>query len=252
MKRYLRTRHLLIPVLAASCLFAEEKTIPGKDADWERDIEHTKTQTVPFPPGGVLRLKHSVGDLNIEGWDNPNVEITTIASSKLEYGERDRARVKSELDKVTVATERHGDELVITTAFPRGVFPLFGSGGIDLVYHLSVPRAARLVIDHRVGAVNVEGVAGDIDAKLREGEIMLHLPEDAQYSIDARTACGNVNSDFPGERQRGWFGQKGLENLPLPARTLRLRVGYGDIVLLKIRIPKYPQPSAGNTNRSGL
>jgi hypothetical protein len=250
MKRDMRARHLLIPVLAASCLFAEEKTVPPKDADWERNIEETKTQTMAFPAGGVLRLKHSVGDLNIEAWDNPNVEITTIASGKLEYGHRDRAQARSELDKVTVAAGRHGDELVITTAFPRRGF--LSGGAINLEYHICVPRAARLAIDHGVGAVNVDGVAGDIEAKLGEGEIMLHLPEDAQYSIDARTGYGNVNSDFPGERHRGWFGQKAMENLPRPAHELKLRVGYGDIVLLKIRIPKYPAPGAGNANRSGL
>jgi hypothetical protein len=225
----MRVRPLLIPVLAASCLFAADKTVRRKEAEPKQNIEETKTQTMAFPAGGVLRLKHSTGDLNIEAWDNSNVEITTVK----------RGETKAELDKVTVATEQHGDELAITTAFPRrrGLLATWA-----FEYHISVPRTTRLVIDHEVGAVNVDGVTGDIDAKLRQGEIMLHLPGNAQYGIDAKAEYGNVNSDFPGEWRRRWFGQKAFEDLPRPAHTLKLRVRYGDIVLLKTSIP----------NRSGL
>jgi hypothetical protein len=218
-------RYLSITVLAAIGLFAEDKT----------------TQTLAFPAGGVMRLKHSIGDVNIEAWDSPNVEITTIKSS----------------NKVIVTAEVHGDELSITTAYPRRrplppSWPFGSPADFNLEYHIMVPRAARLAIDLDVGSVNVDGVTGDIDARVRQGEIMLHLPEDAKYSIDAKTDYGNVNSDFPGELHRAWFSQKAFESAPRPAHTLKLRVGYGDIILLKTHTPKYPEPGAGKPNGSGL
>jgi hypothetical protein len=213
--------------------------VAGLGAEPRQNIAETKTQTMAFPASGVLRLKHSTGDLNIEAWDNSTVEITTVK----------RGRTKAELDRLTITTEQHGDELAITTAFPkRG--RLLSSHAFE--YHISVPRAARLIIDHGVGAVNVDGVTGDIDAKLRQGEIMLHLPDDSPYGIDARAAYGNVNSDFPGEWRRRWFGQKAFADVPRPAHTLKLRVEYGDIVLLKTRIPKIPEAGAARPKRNGL
>jgi hypothetical protein len=251
----MRAQNLLIPLLAASCLLAQEKTAQGKDEEAKQKIEQTKTERVDFPAGGLLRLKHSIGDLSIEAWDNPNVEITTIKSMKEEYSGRDRGKASGELEKVTITTERHGDELVIATSFPRHrgfPFPWSGATNFNLAYRISVPRNARLAIDHDVGAVNVDGVAGDIEAKLLQGEIMLHLPEDAQYSINAQTDYGNVNSDFPGEKRRRWVRQTAVHEVPRPARILNLRVGYGDIVLLKIHTPKTPEPAAVTPGRSGL
>lgn len=245
-------KHLLIKVLAVSCLASAGEAASEKDPPSQRAVEVRKTESVPFPAGGVLRLSHSIGDLNIEAWDNSNVEITTIKSTADLYAESDMAVVKAEMEKVTLKTERHGDEVVITTGFPRHfefgtpAYPPLGQGKtrFNLEYHISVPRSARLVIDHVEGAVNVDEVTGDIQAHVKQGEIMLHLPEDAKYSIDAKSTYGNVNSDFPGEMHRAWIGQKAFSNEPSPAHKLNLRVGYGDIVLLRAHTPKYPEASA--------
>lgn len=251
----MRANYFLI-ILAAGCLLAEEKPSSSQAVPAKQTIQESKTQTLDFPAGGLLRLKHSIGDLTIEAWDNPNVEITTIKSTKKEYTEGRRARASAALQKVKVTTERHGDELVITTDYPRHrafppSWPWGGAEKFDLEYHISVPRNARLAIDHDVGDVNVDGVTGNIEAKVLQGQITLHLPEDAQYRIDAKSDYGNVNSDFPGERHRSWIGQSAYHDAPKPAQALNLRVGYGDIVLLRIRIPKTPEP-APSAKPSGL
>lgn len=250
-------RELLIGLLATSCVLAEVKTSQPQEVGAKQKVEQTKTQTFDFPPGGLLRLKHSEGDLTIEAWDKPNVEITTVKSTKDEFPESERAKASAELDRVTVGVERRGDELVISTDYPRHRgFPLFlpfrDAVNFNLEYHISVPRNARLAIEHNVGAVNVDGVTGDIEAKLLQGEIMLHLPEDLQYNINAKSEFGNVNSDFPGEKHRAWLSQSAIHAAPRPAPILNLRVGYGDIVLLRIRIPKTPDAAPAPPARSGL
>ena len=65
----------------------------------------------------MLTLKNSMGDLTIEGWDRPDVEITAIKSTKAAYAAQDRERVSRELDKVHVSVERKSEGLVITTDF---------------------------------------------------------------------------------------------------------------------------------------
>src|SRR5580704_17744521 len=42
----------------------------------------TKTERFDFPAGGTLRLKNSIGELTVEGWDQPGIEITTIKSPR--------------------------------------------------------------------------------------------------------------------------------------------------------------------------
>ena len=130
-------------------------------------------------------------------------------------------------------------------------YGVFGGGqngrtaDFGLEYRIMAPRSARLIVEHEAGDVNVEGVTGDIEAKVRQGQITLHLPEGAKYSLDAKAAYGNVNSDFPGEMHRDWIGQKALQREPNPAHRLKLRVGYGDIVLLRIRVPEYSGAAPG-------
>jgi hypothetical protein len=213
----------------------------------KQKVQVSKTEHLDFPTGGTLRLTNSIGTLTVEAWDRPGVEITTIKSSKVAYETRERERATQELDKVHVTTERRGDELVITTDFPRHEsFPPYplGETKFDLEYRIKAPSTTRLIAEDGVGEVNVDGLAGDIQVTLLQGEILLHLPEDGRYNIHAKSNIGNVNSDFPGqEKRRFWLvGHRIMnENSPAP-HTLNLRVGCGDIVILKTRVPKPPEP----------
>jgi len=97
----------------------------------------SKTVRMDFPSGGTLRLTKSVGVLTVEAWDRPDVEFTTITS----------------WDKVRVAAERHGDELVVTTDFPRHRT----CSRVDLEYRIKAPSTARIIAAHGVGDVNIDG-----------------------------------------------------------------------------------------------
>ena len=113
--KYIITRLALIGTvsigLGASCLLvADEAPI--------EQVQVTHTEHMDFPSGGVLHLKKSTGDLTVEGWDRSDIEITTIKSTK-SYHPRDRTEAAKNLDRIRLVTERHGDELTITTEFPK-------------------------------------------------------------------------------------------------------------------------------------
>jgi hypothetical protein len=209
----------------------------------KQKVQVSKTERMDFPSGGTLRLTNSFGVLTVEAWDRPGVEITTIRFTKAAYDAREREKATHELDKVRVAAERRGDELVITTDFPRhGTFPPYplGETNFDLEYRIKAPSTARFIAEHGIGEVNVDGLVGDIQVTLFQGEILLHLPEEGRYKINAKSNFGNVNSDFLGqEKRRFWLiGHRIVyENSPA-THTLNLRVGCGDIVILKTRVPK--------------
>jgi hypothetical protein len=221
-------RILVVIGFGASCLLLAA----GEPKQY---VRVSKMERVDFPSGGVLRLTNAVGILNVEAWDQPYVEITTIKSTKVDH------------DGVRVTAERRGNELVINTDYPRHFafprpYPMGGGTDFDLEYRIKAPSAARLIASLKVGEVNVDNLVADIQVILRQGEIMLHLPEDGRYDIHARSDFGAVNSDFPGpERRRWWFvGHRTLHDESPPARKLDLRVGFGDIVILKTRVPKAP------------
>jgi hypothetical protein len=212
----------------------------------KQKVQVSKTERMDFPSGGTLRLTNSIGALTVEAWDRPDVEITTIKSTTAEYDANEREKATHELDKVSIATERRGDELVVTTKFSRyGAlplsYPLAGAPKIDVEYRIKAPSSARLIVNHDVGDVSVDGLVGDINLTLRQGTIFLHLPEDRRYDIQAKSDCGNVNSDFQGEKKRRWWlSQRAMSEDSPGAPKLNLKVVFGDILILKTRVPKAP------------
>lgn len=47
------------------------------DDESQHFVQVTKTERLDFPSGGLLRLKNSIGQVTVEGWDRPDVELTT-------------------------------------------------------------------------------------------------------------------------------------------------------------------------------
>lgn len=246
--------------LATGCLLlaADQR----KQDEPKQKVQVSKTEIIGFPSGGTLRFRNSVGVLTVEAWDRIDVEMTTIKSTRVDVDPHDRDKALRELERVKVATDRHSDELVITTTFPghrpfRDPYPLTGNISFDLEYHIKAPANAKIIADHTLGEVNIDGLAGDIQVNLAQGEILLHLPEEEKYAIDAKSACGSVNSDFSeSDKRTGWFWghrselRNGAENSA--AHKLNLKVGFGDIVILKTRVPKSPDPVTPAPKADGL
>jgi hypothetical protein len=218
------------------------------DDEFRQTVQIAKTKHVDFPSGGTVRMKNSTGELTVQGWDQPAVEITTVKSTKAAYASAEREKASHDLDRVQIAVERRGDELVITTDFPRhrGLPPSFPFGGaikFNLEYHIKVPRNTRLVVDHDIGDVHFDGLTSDIHATTLRGGITLHLPEGGQYAIDAKSDFGSVISDFPGStKRRFWLvGHQFIHTSQAPHK-LYLRDGFGDIIIFKSRKPRTPPP----------
>src|SRR5262249_5690863 len=76
--------------------------------------QETKTERVTLAPGGVIRIDGSYGELNIEGWNQPDVEITVIKTLPYDYKQ---SKAKKDLNVVTVTIEKRSDkELAIVTS----------------------------------------------------------------------------------------------------------------------------------------
>ncbi len=231
---------LTAAAIAAGCLLG------ATDAPVEQ-VQVTHTEHMDFPSGGTLRMLKSTGNLTIEGWDRPDMEITTVKSTK-SYDPGDRKAAAQSLDRIKLVTARQGDELTITTKFPKHAFPLRvirGVSAYELQYVIKIPRSTKLIVEHDSGNVFVNDITGDVHVKNGIGQITMHMPQAGHYAIDAKTRLGAVDSDFAGPEHGRWFdlGHSFMsEGPPAGAQKLYARIGYGDITILKIRQPSPAAP----------
>ena len=195
-------------------------------------------EKVDFAAGGAIEMTGSVGELNVEAWDGPGVEITVTRSTYRADTPANRDAAKRQLDAIKVTAERKSPTaLSIRTELPhRGFWARVAHRGRDFQvdYRIRVPRDTKLALRNGTGDVIVNGVAGDIDAQTRTGDIVLQLPPAGQYSFDAKCGFGGVYSDFDGIYHTGHlvsdrFAQTGAG----PAKQVHLRVGIGGITIQK-------------------
>jgi hypothetical protein len=226
----MRTSHMMRTL---TVLFGISCLLTAAEPKQKVRVEHT--ERADFPSGGLLRLKNSAGEVMVEGWDRPDVEITTIKSM---YASGTREKASRDLDRVRISVQRHGDELVITTHFPGLASP---SRAASLEYRIKAPMSARLAVAHKTGEVHVDNLRSDIHVTVHSGGVTLRLT-DGPYNIDARSDLGGVISDFAGDKKRKpWLlGYQFVQATPA-AHKLYLRVGFGDIMILK---PSTPVPSS--------
>jgi hypothetical protein len=199
----------------------------------QRPAQTAHTERVDFAAGGTIRLNDSFGDLYIEGWDQPAVEITLIKEMQ-DY--EPPKNVSERLERVRFTTEHpSAGELTISTAIPSHNFfrhPFGGKGDVDVRYELRIPRDSRLVIHHGGGNVLIDNVVGSIEATNREGDIAVMLPGPGPYSIDARSKMGTVISDFAGKAHVRYFIGEALTGAnESTAHPIHLRVGFGGITI---------------------
>jgi len=211
----------------------------------KRQAESTTKQNLEFGPKGAIQIVDSFGSVKVEGWDKDEVELTVTKKTQKKYESKNLAKAAKELERVQVAMQRLSEStmLVISTTFPpRTPTRLMrGKSNLNLEYLVKVPRQSTLLIKHDIGEVEVTGVSGDIEATSRIGEISLRLPEEQQYSVDARVRIGDVSSEFgPDSQRQGPFsvGAK-LAGEPVAlTRRIFLRLGIGDIEVTKLRAEK--------------
>jgi hypothetical protein len=196
-------------------------------------VEIANTQTVPFQAGGTIHMNHSYGELSVEGWDRPEVEVTVIKSPDDVYAAKDKGEAAKHVENVKVSVDRKSDsDLEISTAvshFSRWTHPFGPTGGVNMQYRIHVPRNSKLVIHHDHGEVLVTQVVGDIEATGARGDIVLVLSEAEKYSIDAKTKVGTLSCDFEGDFAHGWFSRRYSQTAPAPAHRIFVREGTGGI-----------------------
>lgn len=193
--------------------------LPLLAADPPAPTRVSSTQTIPFTGTGTLRFERSSGDIHIQGWDRPEIEIVFARSTY-------NPKIRPLLDGMHIQADRHDSDVVISTIVPK-------HKDVQIEYQIHAPRNVVLAIDHDKGEVYVTGLTGDIQARVRNGQITLRLPENGVYSVAAKSRTGKVFSDFGGAEKYTWLFGDNFTKPENTAKKLDLQIGFGDILILK-------------------
>jgi hypothetical protein len=202
----------------------------------QQSVQVSTTERVEFAAGGTVRVNDSEGQVDVEGWDRPEVEITVVRRVYRNGAAQERDAAEKELKSIAVKAEKKGGDLEISTAYlsRKLTRPFKGKSDMQMEYSIKMPREAHLVIRHEYGDVRLSDVTGGIDVSARGGDLVVMLPAEGHYAIDAQCTVGGVSSDFAGtHRGRHWVGERFDDGAAAPASTVRLRVGVGGIQILK-------------------
>jgi hypothetical protein len=115
----------LLPILSLTL------SASGSDA---KKLEIETTQSMSFAQDGEILIQGSFGELELEGWDRSEVEITITKGTRKKYSLDEQEKALRFLNSVEViAAGQSANRLVISTSFPdRSLFtrPLRGKSKI--------------------------------------------------------------------------------------------------------------------------
>jgi hypothetical protein len=210
----------------------------------KKRLEIETTHSASFPAAGNILVRDSFGELLVEGWDRPEVEITVTKATRRRYSEEDQQKALEFLNSIEVAAVSGGPgRLMITTTYPDRTLlkrPFRGKTNLELIYRIRAPRTSNLVIEHDTGVVNVKDITGNLNVSSRIGEISLGVPANGNYTINARTRLGEVDTDFPGQSARRFLTDTFLNDAGAPASHIHVRLGIGSINIRKLQAAASP------------
>jgi hypothetical protein len=248
-------RQMIFGLLLFGCCLALGLPAQAQTVE-KREAEVKTTQSLEFGAKGTIQIVDSFGSVKVEGWDKEEVEMTVTKRTQKKYEPKDLAKATKGLEKfkVTMEAVEETSLLVINTKYPSWT-PIFrGKSNLKLDYLIKVPRQSTLLIKHGIGEVQVINVSGDIEATASIGQIVLKLPEEQSYAVDARVRIGDVSSEFgQATHRKGLFavGAKLAGEPAAPTRRIFARIGIGDIQVTKLRAEKSGDQGEKKAAQSG-
>ena len=225
------TKKILPSALIALCvLLVAADIVTSQTREEVREEFH---QTYPLQAMGRVSVENINGAVRIMGWDRNEVKVDAIKTAYTrERLAEAQIRVDATADSIRIRTDYPDQNLSFTNKEARRY-----NNPASVEYTISVPRAARIESVQLVnGALDIEGVTGDVNAscvngqiKARglagvtklstingsleaafdqldesktitlgsvNGQIILTIPSDANAEVRANTVHGGIKNDF--------------------------------------------------------
>jgi hypothetical protein len=173
-------------IFLAAALLA---TVPAAATEVVRSFH----QQLPIGAADRIHLDFPVGEVQVEGWDNRQVDLDVRIACDRENTERCKATAK----RLRLVYNTDQGQLEIRIAD----WPSLGAvRGLHVIATLHVPRSLPLRADLGVGKLTIEGIASDVTADLGVGEVHVTLPKEAIGSAAIDTGIGEASLVAAGRR----------------------------------------------------
>jgi hypothetical protein len=176
---------------------------------------------------GTLAIDTRTGDIHVEGWDEPRLEIE--AEKVVQAKNKEKAQPL--YDRVQVALEGNDKQVRLRTLYPRRRpwRPFRGESKLSVNLRIHMPFDANLVLKCVDGDVRTSGLAGRQEIRVNYGDVEINVPSIYRLrSLDARSFLGYVQSDLHGENSAG-LGRKVVFWNSDGNQDIRVRVRMGGV-----------------------
>lgn len=180
---------------------------------------------------GLLTIDTRMGDIRIEGWDEPRLEI---AAEKL-------VRAKSEVaarplyERLQIELVGQDKNVLLRTHYPprRLWRPFRGESKLSVNYSIRMPYDANLRLKCVDGDVSISGLVGAQQVRVNYGDVEIRIPNfDFLRSLRARSLLGYVQSNLHGEDSAGFAQRLSYWN-PQGGQDIRISVRMGGIYVYR-------------------
>ena len=151
---------LAIPAIVATApmLYASGAPAPQNPTYYQREID----ETYDIDQDAVIRITHSLGDVSIEVWDRNEVHVQGRIEARGEKAREIGAQIKIRVDGRS--------PLVLETVYPKGEWRNVSYGAR---LRVRVPRGHALEASNSFGDLKLEGVHGDVTARVGSGKLQV-------------------------------------------------------------------------------
>lgn len=180
---------------------------------------------------GLLSIDTRVGDIHIDGWDEPRLEIE--AEKVVRAGNREAAN--SLYGRLTVVLKGQDRQVELRTLYPpRRVWqPFRGESQLSVNYTVRMPFDANLALRCVDGNVWIRGLQGKQRINVNYGDVEVDVPSlDRLRLLYAHTWLGYVQSDLHGEN-KGGFGPHIIFSNPTGQQEIYVRVRMGGVFVYR-------------------
>jgi hypothetical protein len=151
---------------------------------------------------GTLVVDTRMGDIQIEGWDEPRVEIEAEKVVRAKSQEKAGALYQ----QVGVQLEGGDKQVRLRTLYPsRSLWkPFRGESQLSVNFRIKMPYDANIALKCVDGDVRVFGIVGRQQLNVNYGDVEINVPSVYQLrSLDAHAFLGYVQSDLRGLDEDG-------------------------------------------------
>lgn len=191
-------------LLTAACIFP----FPWPDIDPAETRGEAFVRVVPLEPGGTIQLDNDLGDIDIRGWDRPEVEITAENEEDVSF----RGRIwlpGRRLAAPEVDVQIEGQIVRIRARLPERERDIRA-----VRFTLSVPKSVNLDgIRGREGDVTIADLYGRARIEMGRGQVRI---ENYSGALEVTLGRGSVEAEVLDLR---------------PDDRLRISAADGDIAL---------------------